>query len=235
MRSVLTGLVLLTTLVVFAGEAVAMHVRTSIAIAAWSDDGASVLLRIDDGGPEGGGALRYRLLSAGAPTDATTTVSSNFSDGSREVETVSAESRRSALAALVTTLEAKGFRGVSTDGRTLRLPPPADGTPVVVEAAVNGAAKHGSTTGLRVVVEGAEVRVESAGRTIARTRCLSAPYEAEKSYRTTAILSPSGRLMVVISSSAVLGIDSVCGTFASSSGRPAELRPVESSRLQGQP
>lgn len=205
----------------------AMHVRTSIMIAAWSDDGTSVLLQINDSGPEGGGAESYRLLSAKAPTDMMTVLSSNFSNGAQENQTISAKARQAALTALVAALKAKGFSGVSSDGQNLFLPSPAKGTPVVVETAAKGGAQRDAVAKLRIVLEGSSVRIEAAGRPVASVRCLRAPYNEEKSYHTEAVLSPTGKLLVLISSSTALGIDALCGLFASPSGQPAELRAIE--------
>jgi len=67
--------------VVVSTAAMAMSIRSSTSVLAWSKDGDAALLAVDEDGPEGGGSLRYVLISAGEPTRTEALVSSDFSPG----------------------------------------------------------------------------------------------------------------------------------------------------------
>ena len=96
-----------------AGSALAMGVRTSQRPLARAADGAA-LVEVREDGPEGGGALHYRVEGKGGAGAADFLVSSNFSpgDGSRPQQ-VSAAACEQRIAALGAELARRKIPGVT--------------------------------------------------------------------------------------------------------------------------
>jgi hypothetical protein len=95
------------------GSATAMHVRTDRRLLARAADGAA-LYEVRERGPEGGGALSYRLEGKRSGDAAVFLVSSNFSpgDGSRP-QRVSARDCEQRIAALGSELARRKIPGVT--------------------------------------------------------------------------------------------------------------------------
>ena len=102
---------LLISALLFSMPAWAMRTQVSISIVAWSEDGASVLLREDGNGPEGGGYERYRLIEP--QLGLTITPSSDMSPGDGSTpQSVDEKECRTQLESLQEKLTKLKFPGV---------------------------------------------------------------------------------------------------------------------------
>ena len=96
-----------------AGTALAMGVRTSKRQLARAADGAA-LVEVREDGPEGGGALRYRVEGKGGASAVDFLVSSNFSPGNgSRPQRVSAAACEQRIAALGAELARRKIPGVT--------------------------------------------------------------------------------------------------------------------------
>ena len=107
MKTRIAVLSLFVAVALFGGQALAMHIRRSVALVGFSKDGASALLDESESGPEGGGSLRYVVVSAVGPQEEPFLVTSNFSHGG--------SARPESVPEGICKAEAKRFAGLLTD------------------------------------------------------------------------------------------------------------------------
>ncbi len=107
------SLLCLAALLAGTSPAQAMSIRTRLFPVAFSEDGASVLVRSALSGPEGGGELTYEVWGTTAPHRLKVTLSSTMSPGDGSTpEHVDGKSCAAAARTLDAALKARGFRGV---------------------------------------------------------------------------------------------------------------------------
>lgn len=91
----------------------AMRIRTNVRLLAWSTDGLSFLLEVNQGGPEGGGSLGYQVHDTRDGSARAFTISSDFSPGDGSTpQAIRAEQCRQTAAGLARSITSKGIKGV---------------------------------------------------------------------------------------------------------------------------
>jgi hypothetical protein len=107
-------LCLFVAVALFGAQALAMHIRRSVALVGFSKDGASALLDESQDGPEGGGSLSYVVVGAEGPQEEAFLVTSNFSHGGSErPESVPEGTCRAQAKRFSKLLSEKGFEGAT--------------------------------------------------------------------------------------------------------------------------
>ena len=159
----------------------AMHLRHSVQLFAWSNDGTTALIEDQVSGPEGGGITAFTLFCGDDPVTAVLT--SNLSTGGgRKVERVSRADCREHATALKTAADSAGFDTVAIDPAKCAAPDRV--VSLVGKTVVTKALKEGWKTtkkGSALVVTGpAKARLEVEGGGVA-------------------IVSPTERAIVVLS------------------------------------
>ena len=104
--------------VMICGDAQALSVRHHFRLVAWSSDGASALVSISARGPERGGSMSYRVISAAGDPDLEIMVSNRMSPGDGSTpQQVSKKQCVRQLRKLRTVLRRLKFEGVQTRPR----------------------------------------------------------------------------------------------------------------------
>jgi hypothetical protein len=209
--------------VLMAGQGWAMHITRSVGLAAFSNDGKSVLLHVSEHGPEGGGKQAYRLLSVEHRDGADEFVeSSDFSPGNGSTPQVITRPACEAMAdRLKARLEKAGMSRMKVD----RARCDGKNNSGAVQRVGEDDKSHFRAEGKELALNGFRLAV-SAGKLVLKGPGGSAQLmdlKPEELDNVTAVMGPHGALLLLFQRGAY-GDQELAGAFHSASGNARDFQ-----------